>query len=269
MPVLVRWSHSQRATPTVTPRASMASRVREYCTPARCRSILRSIHPGQVMRGKVAAAGLERAGAREVGDDLVGDDDRDGDRDQGLTQILPLIPAEKPLLDEESEPTDADHRHRHRDQPFPRVDELSRDEARRLRGHPLLNLVRDVAAQEVEDAVGHVHDAHEPEDEREAAGDDEEPAGKGHRVEQVRDQRAGVVDRRPVVGRSPTARAALRGRVGNDEHEEEREDDEPGRGGARHGSYDSPGANSFGHRPGERTNVARRFQRQPLDVAPS
>ena len=35
-----------------------------------------------------------------------------------------------------------------------------------------------------------------------------------------------------------------------------------GRYGARHSSYDSPRADSLGHRPGERTNVAGRFQRQ-------
>ena len=49
--------------------------------------------------------------------------------------------------------------------------------------HPLLDLVGDVAAEQVERAVGHVDDAHQAEDEGEAARDDEERGGEGDRVE--------------------------------------------------------------------------------------
>ena len=213
------------------------------------------------MRGKVAATGLERAGAREVRDDLVGDDDGDRNRDQRLTKILSLVPAKETLLDAQPEETNAEHRDGEWDHPLPRVDELARDEARRLRGHPLLYLVGDVPTEDVEDPVGHVHDAHEPEDERETAGDDEEPAGERHRVEQIRQEGARIVERRPVVRRTPAPRTGVGRRVGDKEHVEECEDDKPGRGGARHGSYDSPGADSLGHRRSERTSVAKRFQR--------
>ena len=129
--------------------------------------------------------------------------------------------------------------------------------------HPLLDLVGDVAAEEVERAVRHVHDAHEPEDEREAARDDEEQPGEREPVEHGRQERARVVERRAGVRRPPVAAAELVRRVGDHEHVEDREHDERGRGGPRHGSHDSPGADSLGHRPSERTNVASCFQRQP------
>ena len=54
----------------------------------------------------------------------------------------------------------------------------TRRRSRVLADEPLLHLERDVAAEQEERAVGHVHDPHEPEDEREAAGDDEVEAGE-------------------------------------------------------------------------------------------
>jgi hypothetical protein len=47
----------------------------------------------------------------------------------------------------------------------------------------LLHLQREVAAEQVERAVRHVDDAHQTEDQREAAGDDEEQGGERHAVE--------------------------------------------------------------------------------------
>jgi hypothetical protein len=96
-----------------------------------------------------------------VGDHLIAEDDRQADRDQGLTQLLALVPSQEDLLDHE--PDRADH------QPG----EHRRDEPR--------NAVLDeaepyVRAEQVERAVGHVDHAHEAEDQSEAArGDEVEP----------------------------------------------------------------------------------------------
>ena len=52
----------------------------------------------------------------------------------------------------------------------------------------------------------------------------------------------------------------FRRRIRDHEDVEEREHDNGGRGGARHGPDDSPGADSLGHQQRERTNVRERFQ---------
>ncbi len=69
-------------------------------TPATWRSTKRLVQPGQRDAHGVAAEPLraERNGAWEVRDDLVGDDHRDGDRDERLPKILALVPAQKQLL---------------------------------------------------------------------------------------------------------------------------------------------------------------------------
>ena len=53
----------------------------------------------------VPAEGLGALGdvPREVGDHLVGDDQRDGDRDERLPEVLALVPAEKQLLHRQAE----------------------------------------------------------------------------------------------------------------------------------------------------------------------
>ena len=100
--------------------------------------------------------------------------------------------------------------------------------------HSLLHLVRDVAAEEVEGAVGHVHDPHEPEDEREPARHDEEEPGEREPVEDRGQEGAEVVERRAGVRRAPVP-AATRGRglreeedVGDPEQDQPARD-EPGR----------------------------------------
>ena len=60
--------------------------------------------------------------AREVGDDLVGDDHRDRDRDQRLAQLLAGSPTEERLLSDEAEQRDAGRSNEHRHDPLPRVD---------------------------------------------------------------------------------------------------------------------------------------------------
>ena len=66
------------------------------------------------------------------------------------------------------------------------------------RDDPALHVDRDVRRDEVERAVRHVDDAHQPEDEREAARDDEVERAQRDRVEQRREERRRVAVRGPV-----------------------------------------------------------------------
>jgi hypothetical protein len=77
--------------------------------------------------------------------------------------------------------------------------------------------------------MGHVDDAHEPEDEGEAARDDEEQSCERDRVEEDGQERAGIVDRRPERGRPPVAEPDLGRRLRDDEDVEDHEDDQPAR----------------------------------------
>ena len=174
-------------------------------------------------RVEVARPGDVLRDAAEVREHLVGEDDRDRDRDQRLAQVLALRPAEEELLHHEArgrDDRDADER---RNDPVREVD-LRALEAERaaLADHAPLDRERDVAAEQEERAVRHVDDAHEAEDEREAARDDEVEAGGGDAV-QHRDQEVlrvvhGRAERRRVpAGRrreeaAPRARAARRAR---------------------------------------------------------
>ena len=124
--------------------------------------------------------------------------------------------------------------------------------------HPLLHLVGDVAAEEVEGAVRHVHDAHQPEDEREAARDDEEEPANVRPSSTVAKNDAGSWIAEPNVRRLPVAAAELVGRVRDDEHVEDREDDErrPRRRAARFLRLPRRG---FARPPAERTYQRRRM----------
>ena len=158
-------------------------------------------------------------------DHLIGDDHRDRDRDQRLSEVLALVPAQEELLDQDSEDGDDRHRDEERDDPFPRVD-VGRLNGEALSRHPLLDLVRDVGAEEVEGAVRHVDGAHEAEDEGEAARDDEEEPGERDRVEQGVDESPGVVDRGAGVGRSPPTRTEFVNGFRKDDHVEQHESHE-------------------------------------------
>ena len=126
-------------------------------------------------RVEVARPGDVLGDAAEVGEHLVGEDDRDRDRDQRLAQVLALVPAQEELL--------------HHDARAPRSASVptiagtiqwvrltwalvSPNEPPSPTMLPL-ELQRDVAAEQEERAVRHVDDAHQAEDEREAARDDE------------------------------------------------------------------------------------------------
>ena len=80
-----------------------------------------------------------------------------------------------------------------------------------------LQLQSDIATEQEERAVGHVHHAHEPEDEGEAAGDDEVQRRRGDAVEERDEEVLGVVDGR------------AEGRVRRDEQDpDDRERDDQG-----------------------------------------
>ena len=72
----------------------MISRVSVYWTPADVEvdELVERPGPGDVL-----------GDAAEVGEHLVGHDDRDRDRDQRLAQILALVPAQEQLLDRQPE----------------------------------------------------------------------------------------------------------------------------------------------------------------------
>ena len=74
-------------------------------------------------------------------------------------------------------------------------------------GDPLLHVVRDVAAQQEERTLRHVYHPHQAEDERKAAGDDEEQPCERQAVQQGdAETHPRVVDGRfPKVGRAPVA----------------------------------------------------------------
>ena len=93
MPVLVFLSQSQSASPTAIASPRMKSRVVVYCTPADTQvdEPVERAGPGDVLRDPA-----------EVGEHLVGEDDRDRDRDQRLAQLLTLVPAEERLLHPEA-----------------------------------------------------------------------------------------------------------------------------------------------------------------------
>jgi hypothetical protein len=88
----------------------------------------------------------------------VGDHHRKADRHHGLAQLLALHAPEHLVLQHEAERRHDHEHHREGEQPRPG----------RLR-----DLEAEIAAQQIERAVREVHVAHQPEDQREAGGDEE------------------------------------------------------------------------------------------------
>ena len=135
-------------------------------------------------RVEVARPGDVLRDSAEVREHLVGEDDRDRDRDQRLAQVLALRPAEEELLHHEARGCDDCDPDERRQDPVREVDlRALQAEGASLADHAPLDRERDVAAEQEERAVRHVDDAHQPEDEREAARDDEVEAGGGDAVQ--------------------------------------------------------------------------------------
>ncbi len=137
----------------------------------------------------------------EVGDHLIGEDDRNRDRDQRLPKLLTLVPAEKHLLHAETGDADARRCDERRHEPLPPADLRAEEPERRITADEVpLELERDVAAEQEERAVGHVDDAHEAEDQREAARDDEVETGRGDGVQERDQEVVRVMNCRPEGG---------------------------------------------------------------------
>ena len=135
---------------------------------------------------------VERAGpgdvlrdAAEVGEHLVGEDDRDRDRDQRLAQLLALVPAQerpaaspRPTTPTSSAPMSVGSTQLRR-----LTWSLVRPNTAPSPTQWRCSFERDVAAEQEEGAVRHVDDAHQAEDQREAARDDEVEPGRGDAVQ--------------------------------------------------------------------------------------
>ena len=130
----------------------------------------------------------------EMGERLVGDDHGDGDRDQRLAKLLPLIPAEKELLHHEPDDADCERCDDERDDPVAHASLRASEGGRGLSARQtLLQVEREESGQHVKRAVSHVDDAHQPEDEREAARDDEIEPGESEAVQADDDEDAHVL----------------------------------------------------------------------------
>jgi hypothetical protein len=121
-------------------------------------------------------------------------------RDQCLAQVLTLVPAQEDLLDQHADHADDgrrdQQRHDPRDQAVGRLVVAAQRESQSaalLLEPAVLHLQRQVAAEQVERTVRHVDDAHQAEDQREAAGDDEEERREREPVERHDGELARVV----------------------------------------------------------------------------
>ena len=194
-------------------------------------------------------------------DHLIGEDDCDRDRDQRLPELLTLVPAKEQLLHSKADEAYRQRCEHRRNQPLPEAHLRAQEtEGGVLADELALELQGHIATEQEEGPVRHVHDSHQSEDERETAGDDEVHACGGEAVQQSDDEVVPVVDRRPerrLDSRTPRLRAG----PGGEQDPHERESDEPERHHSRRKPSGIPVSQPIPHRQGERTNVARSFQR--------
>ena len=122
----------------------------------------------------------------------------------------------------EAERPDQERGDERRDDPVREVDLVAREAERAaLADHVALDLERDVAAEQEERAVGHVDDAHQAEDQREPARDDEVEPGVGQAVQERDQEVLGIVhggaERRcaylPVVGARKSTQISGKSRI--------------------------------------------------------
>jgi hypothetical protein len=167
------------------------------------------------------------ATAAEAHDHLIGEDHRDGDRDQRLAQVLALVPAQQQLLHHEPHGAAGGGRERRGGPPPEAV---------------LDQLQREIAAEQVQRAVGHVDHAHQPEHEREPARGDEVERGQAEPVERHDHEL------RAVAGRAEALAERL---VGDPRHRERQQRD-------RQDSRRTPGKRSTSphRRDGRRSTIS-------------
>ena len=148
----------------------------------------------------------------EVGDHLIRQDDRDRNGDQSLPELLTLIPTQERLLHGKTDEPDRQRGEQSWNEPLPEAHLRAQETERRVLTDELaLELQRDVAAEQEESPVRHVHDPHQPEDEREPAGHHEVDARRSKTVQQRDDEVMRVVDSR-AERRLSTRAAELRTR---------------------------------------------------------
>ena len=190
MPIRVRLSHSHSKAPTTMAMA-------EDEQPAGGVALAEDLDEV----GDAAGPRHRLGQAAGAGEHLVGEDHRDGQRDQRLAQLLALVPAQEHLEDHQPDDRRDRRADEQRDDPRQHVDVLGGDVAL-LADHPLLDLDGDVGGEQEQRAVGHVDRAHQAEDQREPGGDDEVQPGRGQPVEEGDDELAGFADGR--AGRRAT-----------------------------------------------------------------
>ena len=115
---------------------------------------------------------LDRVAAPDP-DHKIGKDDRKAERDQRLTKILPLHPAEDEELHGSADDRAANKCH---------------DVAKQPRAGPLAGLVAHVAAEQIKRPVRQVDVAHQAEDQRESGGDEKVQPAERDAVEQRIDE---------------------------------------------------------------------------------
>ncbi len=125
---------------------------------------------------------------------LIGENDRHRDRDDGLAEILALVPAQEQLLDHHTQDGDREGADDEGNHPLEHRD-IARFDVPGLADHLLLQVDGDVGGEQEECAVRHVDRAHQSEDEGEAGGDDEQQAGEREPVEQRDGELTRLVDR--------------------------------------------------------------------------
>ena len=158
----------------------------EHGEPDEEEAIGRVRHRAKVERARDRRRGLDRARvAPERREAEVGHDERDADRDEHLGQLLAADPAQEESLGHE---------------PDGRGDgDPDRDRRDEVPGDPHRDDAR-VAAQQEEGAVREVDDAHEAEDEREPAREQEQQSAEAQPVQRLEEQGLGRDRNASLVG---------------------------------------------------------------------
>ena len=197
MPVRVFFSHSQSSSPITSAMPRMIRRVSVYWIPSTRRFTNLSKLRGQAMSSATPPKWASIWSARMIAIAIV---------ISAWRRSWPWFQRRKTCCIVTPDRRDDDRRDDRRDDPVRQVDLRARQaEAAALADHVALQLQRDVAAEQEERAVRHVDDAHQAEDQREAARDDEVERGGGDPVQHRDPEVLGVVHGR-AEGRRPLAR---------------------------------------------------------------
>ncbi len=126
---------------------------------------------------------------------LVGEDDRDGDRDQRLAEILTLVPTQEQLMEHQTEQRGDRGSERGVGRPS---EKTLTSVAWMLRSLPTIDCWASIATyadEQEQRTVHHAHRAHQSEHQGEPRGDDEQQASERQPVEQRDEELARLIDR--------------------------------------------------------------------------